>query len=295
MKQGKLLTAVFAIVASSLALQAPRAAAAIYEPSTSFCAEPVVRDFLAPLAQMPKLHAPGTTGRVGFGPHSLVIRSRPALIDEEKKVGYTLALRHSKPVAHLDWDVVTTLSLVDRRGRPFELIRQVKRHVNSVTRGKGAGVHFRVGPEPGFYRLTSIFRDSSGRKLGGYGFYFRSVAPTERAPLVLLADSIRPGQEVGARIENLGTTLVRYGVPYVIERFDGAAWALAPESPRGPWIAIGFQAFPGRAGKCSIFPAPTSMPPGRYRMTKSVSVYRGDLSPREIRDHLVSAEFDVLR
>jgi hypothetical protein len=263
-----------------LSAAAPAAPAVTYEPS-SFCSGGVVRDFLAPLTQMPKLHSPPATGRVGFGPARLIIRSRPQLVVDEREVGYTLALGRSQS-AHLDWDIVTTLTLIDRHGESVEAKKRVRRHLETVRSGHGGGVRLPVGPEPAFYRLTSVFRNSSGQKLGGYGFYFRVVVPTERARLVLLEDSVRPSQLVSGRIENLGTRPVSYGTFFAIERFDGAAWTLAPESPPGPWLAVAFQVLPGAAGKCSIFQVPASMPPGHYRMTKSTG-------PRGL-----SAEFDVV-
>jgi hypothetical protein len=266
---------VAAILAAGLT-SAPPSHAVIYESAPSpFCDGEVLHDYLVPLKRMPRLHSPPPSGRIGFGPASIAIRPYPALLVGEGRVGYGLSLRRRTPAAHPRWDVTTTLSRVDWQGRAIEMVDRVRRQVNTVGRGHSAGVHFKVGDDPGAYRLTSVFRSRSGQKLGGYGFYFRVVAPTQNVRLGLNADSYRPGNTVFGRIENYGTATVNYGVAYSIERLNGSSWSQAPESPRGPWILIGLSTQAGQSGRCLGFWIPNDMSPGTYRVVKSVDFASG--------------------
>lgn len=267
--------------------------AVTYEPAPPFCDGAIARDFLAPFKRMPKLHAPAPTGRVGFGPASLRLQQLPSLLVGEGSVGYELSLRRSFPTVYVGWDVTTTLTRIDWRGRAIETLDTMHRHVRAVRPRQGAGAHFDVSKEPATYRVTAIFYSQSGRKLGGYGFYFRVVALSRRAQLKLNAAQYRPETRVFGRVENFGSEPIFYGAPYRIEKLEGTTWIKAPESPRWfilPLYAVG----PGLAGdQCSGFWIPPTMPPGRYRMSKEVDF--GDWRPPRNREPAVlTAEFDIV-
>ncbi len=275
----------------------PAASAAIYEPEPQpFCQEEVVHDHLAPLRRLPKLHSPPENGRIGFGSPDLTLRPYSPLVVGEGTVGYSLALRFGGSPVHPSWNVTTTVSKVNREGGVTEVLKRSQRHVSTISRGNGAGIKFEVDGDPAVYRITIVFRNRVDRKLGGYGFYARVVAPTENARLGLSAGSYRPGQTVFGRVENFGTTITAYGIAYSIERLEGSQWALAPESPRGPVIAIGLSSPPGKTGAwgCNGFHIPAGMPFGRYRMAKDVT-FAAPGSQAPIRpERTLTAEFDVL-
>lgn len=265
------------------------------EPTTPpFCASVTVRDFLEPLERLPKLNAPPPSGQVGFGPASLRLHPLPALITGSGPAGYRLYLEGRAASIHPNWVVTTTLARVTWKGRVVKVMDRAQRHVRTVRAGRGAGVQFEVKGVSAPYRITTVFRSKSGKRLGKFGFYFRVVIPTEDARLGLNASSFLPGQTVFGRVENFGSRIAVYGGAYSIERLEGAAWELAPESPSGPWTAIALFSPPGQSGSCSKFRVPSSTPPGRYRMVKGVGFPSPNSPSIDGTNRVLSAEFDVL-
>jgi Bacterial Ig-like domain len=264
-----------------------------YEPAPPFCDGAILHDYRRPFERMPKLHAPPPNGRVGFASGKLRLQPFPPLVVGEGEVGYTLGPLEKRAPVRLGWDVTTTLDRIDGRGRPIERIERARRHLAIVSRRRGGGARFQVGDEPALYRLTVVVRTETGRKLGGYGFYFRVLTPTGRVRLALNAAAFGPGETVFGRIENFGTALVSFGAPYAIERQDGSAWTKAPQSPPGPWILIAYIVGPGSASNCSGFWVPPGMPAGRYRMVKEVR-FATRLPMTDPSPALVAAEFDLV-
>lgn len=257
----------------------------------------MVRDYLSPFKRFPKLHTPSAKGRVGFGPAVLALKPYPSLVVGEGIVGYTLRTRGA--AVHPRWVVTTTFSRVDRQGQIASQLDQVERRVSTIRRGRAAGVSFPIGEEPGFYRVTTVFHHAvSKRKLGGFGFYFRVVPRAKEAQLRLDSSSYRPGGTVFGQVENLGTMMVTFGAGYAIERFDGATWTVAPESPR-VFILPLYYALPGFASKeCSPFRIPDTMAPGAYRMSKRIDFvdlpFPGRTSPPERpTPGILTAEFGI--
>jgi len=251
-----------------------------------------VNDLLEPLARLPKLHAPPASGRLGFGPASLRLHPLPAVVTDEGQVGYRLDLGRKARSVHPQWLVTTTLTRVDWQGRVVKVIDRVRRQLRTIRAGRGTGVQFEIKGVSAPYRVITVFRSKSGKKLGKFGFYFRLVPSTSNVRLALDADSYRAGDTVFGRIENFGTLPVTYGAPYAIERLEGAIWNRAAESPRD-FTLPAYGAAPGMSGTgCSRFRVRATMPPGRYRMSKEVDI---ETVPRLRADRAtVYAEFDVL-
>jgi hypothetical protein len=254
----------------SLAL-VPRAGAVTYEPTPSFCEPSLLRDYLAPLERMPKLRWPPTEGVPVFGSGNVTLSSVQQLVVGGGTVGFSLRLRNYNHPAHPRWELSATFSRVDWRGRTRDVIDRTTIPVSEVSRDSEPGAEFDLADRPAAYRLTIVARTPSGRRLGRYGAYFRVVPETRHARLGLNATTYRPEQTVFARVENRGTAIATYGVPYSIERFDGSAWATAPESPKGPWILPLLLSPPGGTGRCDSFWIPPTMPPGEYRVVKRVN------------------------
>lgn len=287
MKRGALASVIVAV--ASLLVAAPGASAVTYEVEPPFCEPTVLRDYLKPVEQLPKLPSP-PSGRLPFGPERLTVKPMQSLVIGSGRVGYDLFIRNQAPV-HPHWRVTTTLERVDWRGRPVKTIATTDRQVRTIRFGRGAGVEFELEGVPGPYRVITVFSSKSGERLGRFGFYFRLMRPTESARLALNSNSYRPGQTVFARVENLGTELVGYGVPYAIERLSGSTWSKAPESPRGPWILPLLLSNPGMSGRCNGFWIPPDMPAGRYRVVKEIDFMR---RTSEGRSKFLLAEFDLL-
>lgn len=264
-----------------------RASAVTYEPEPAFCERQQLRDFLAPLKRMPKLHQPSAKGQFGFGPEKLRLRSVPSLVVGGGEVGTTLAIAQRQGL-RLPWTATAVLVEVNGNGRPIGKPRRLTRRVGWLKPFKGKGLRFEVSSDPAFYRLTTVFYGAAGQKLGRFGFYYRVMPPIQRARLRLNTSSYRPETTVFARVENFGTTSVGYGVPYSIERLMSGSWVEAPESPDGPWILPLLISPPGFSGPCNGFGIPRSMPAGRYRMVKPLETGRNEDSMT------LTAEFDVV-
>lgn len=149
--------------------------------------------------------------------------------------------------------------------------RERVRHRTVVRPHEGTiDLSFSVSARPALYRVEIEFENMSGKRLGRYSQYFRVVPIVRRARLGIESSAYHAGETVYARIENFGTTLVAFGVPYSVERYDGSTWTKAPESPKGPWILPLLLVQSGYAGGCFGFRTPVSMPPGLYRIVKGV-------------------------
>jgi hypothetical protein len=267
------------------------AGALVYEPEPPFCKPHVVRDHLAPLGRLPKLHGPGEGGRIGFGPRNLRLLTGPRLLVGGGRVGFALRLEQRRSL-NLPWTAVTSLVPLSRKGRPLAPPRRKVERVGYLRAHGGDEFVFEVPDGYAIYRLMTVFRDAAGQKLGRFGTYYRVVDPVIWARLNLSALSFRAEQSVFARVENLGTQSAFYGVDFLIERLEGDTWQRAPESPTGPWILLGITTPGGMTGRCSRFWIPPTMPPGRYRMVKSARFPASD--QKGWVERTLVAEFNVL-
>ncbi|HVQ58771.1 MAG TPA: hypothetical protein VMS60_07670 [Solirubrobacterales bacterium] len=287
------------MVAAALCSTAP-ASAATYVPAPEpvavppFCQEAIVHDYVAPFQRMPKLHAPPAGGHLGFGPVSLAVTSRPALVVDGGKVGYRLSLRKGARAAHPDWDIATTLTRLDWKGRPTKILKRARRRVSTLTSARDAGATFAVDKNPTVYRVTAVFRNASDHRLGGFGFYFRVVPPTRKAQLTLNAAQFERGQALFARVENLGSETAIFGAEVQAQRrHPNGAWEAVGDIWRPPISSAG-TAGPGRTGPCIQYKVHPHATPGRYRLVKDDVSFA--IPPRRYDPAKTTliAEFDVL-
>lgn len=255
----------------------------------SFCEERVVHDHLAPLKRLPQLNSPP---RLGFGPRTLKLVTTPQLVVGSGRVGFRLRFDDSREAEPLDWRATTTFARVDWKGRVVAVLAVARKRITGLS-GGGIGFDLDKSDELGAYRITTVITDEKGRKLGAFGGYARLMRPTQHARLTLSPGPHRPGELVQARLDNLGTAIVTFGVPWKVERFNGSGWELAPESPRGSWILPLYGAGPGLSSdECVARVTPEAT--GLYRIVKSVD-YRlsTDFGSREVGPIELTAEFEV--
>lgn len=174
---------VVAFCALGLLLPTPSVSAVTYEPVPAFCdGNIVLHDYLRPLRRMSKLHSPPASGRVRFGPAAIGFKTYAPLVVGDGTVGYNLYLRQSFGGVRLNWDALVTLVRVDWRGRPLRVVERKRQRLGRVTRRHSAGLRLQVGGQPAPYRLTVVFRNEAGHRLGVYRFYTRVVVPTKKGP-----------------------------------------------------------------------------------------------------------------
>lgn len=290
----RVITAMVAVGAMALSVVSPPTAAAVtYEVEPPFCDGAILRDYLAPLERMPRLHDVPPSGQLSFGSGNIVVRRNSALVVGGGSVGFWLDLHNYNHPARPRWVVTATLTQVDWRGRKLREVGRLQHRVLQIGREHSADFELSVGSVPAVYRVTAIFRSLSGRKLGGFSSYQRVVPATEHARLGLNTTIYRPGQTIFGRVENFGSKSAAYGVPYAIERLEGTAWGNAPESPRGPWIMPLLSSGPGLAGGCNGFRIPTTMPAGRYRMAKEIE-FVNRLARFGSKITTLTAEFEIV-
>lgn len=278
-----------ALLALSLAA-VPGAVAA--EPEPPFCEDRALHDYLAPLKRMPELREPPyrATGRSFHLGGATVAASGSSLAVGGGRSGFQL-MWDTNP----RWDLTVNLARVDWRGRFLWHIGWRHLRLGELRPATIAEPNIALPRKPGAYRSTIVIRSPSGRKLAEFGNYYRVIKPSVRARLALSSSTYRRGETLFARVENPGAAFALFGQEYTIEKLEGEAWVRAPESP-GPFVMPLYSIAPGRtSGHCIVFPTPTSMPPGRYRLSQEVIFgWQGEPRNGEQIRPLLYAEFDLV-
>jgi Bacterial Ig-like domain len=269
-----------AILAVGVAL--PTTASAFPWNETPFCEGQPVAGFLKQLERLPDLHEPDEFERLGpWAPGSVYLSGAAPIQTGPTSVGW--ALRYGILPRRLDWLVSVEMTRVSLKGTPVGGTQTKQVKIGRPGRNAFTDLSFSVPDDPAIYKVEIFFRNAGGRLLGRFGKYFRVMEPRSNVRLKLTSTSYKPGERIYARVENLGTEQVSYGVPYSIQVFDGTTWMRAPQSPAGPWIMPLWLSAPGRSGSCNSFGIPADMPVGRYRFVKPLD------SPRTT----ITAEFDL--
>jgi hypothetical protein len=274
-----------ALLALSL-LGAPSAAAAT-EPEPPFCERTALHDYLVPLKGMPKLREL---------PFRRAVESSLFRGVNVSAAGPTLAVNGGRAGYQLQWDtnprweVTVALAKVNRSGEVIRPLGQRHLRLGQLAPALITEPAFTMPGRPALYRTTLTIRSAGGRKLAEFGNYYRVIRPTVNVRLTSIASVYRPGATLYARVENLGTAIVLSDEESAIEKREGESWVPVPESP-GLFAPLYFVA-PGATGsRCTVFPIPTSMPPGRYRLSQE-AVISWPFERRERRPTL-RAEFEV--
>ena len=245
----------------------PSTAVAFPWNSTPFCEGKPVTGFLKQLDRMPSLRDPTEFERLGpWAPRSVYLSGSETIQTGPASVGW--ALRYGILPRRLDWLVTAKMTEVNSRGMPVSRSRTKQTKVGRPGQNAFGDLSFAVSDDPAIHRVDIYFRNPGGKLLGRFGKYFRIMEPQSNVRLKLSATTYQPGDKLYARVENLGTEHVTYGVPYSIQWFDGESWLKAPQSPSGPWIMPLWASPPGRSGNCNSFVIPADMPLGKYRVAK---------------------------
>lgn len=272
-----------ALVVALLAV-APAAAA---EAEPPFCEGQTLHDYLAPLKRLPKLReAPARRHKVLHFRGTEIFSAGPKLAISGGRAGYDFTFE-----GHPEWDVTVALARINSKGEVVERIAK-RHHRLGETPLASADFGFGIPGRPALYRTTLVIRSRSGRKLGEFGNYYRVIRPSVEARLVLTAPAYSPGSTLFARVENPGAAFALFGQEYAIEKQEGEGWVRAPESP-GAFVMPLYGIAPGATSNhCTVFPIPTSMPLGRYRLSQEILFTWALQHGHQVRPTL-HAEFDV--
>ena len=115
--------------------------------------------------------------------------------------------------------------------------------------------------------------------------------------LIIEPSSAKQGGQVRVAVRNLGRLPIYYGLDNLIQRRTGHGWKNANEAaygtrdPRFPAILLtaepGYTAGPAHNGLVDQVPLPSSLPPGRYRITKDVNANHRFVGPPRATLHVV--------
>lgn len=224
----------------------------------------LVRDYLAPLDQLPEKRGFTSSGKLGFGPGALRVyppRDRLIVVGKNRIEATGSLARRSGGRRRLGWSIQSRLEQLDRQGAPTRLVKtktqEVARVASFSRRQFGFGSKF----DPGIYRLTVSF--SSNRKsLGSFIEYFRVVKPRSSLHLKAPEGRARPGATVGLRVENLGTVAATYSAYPSLYAPDGTQVPInfGINANLRPLLEAGYQS------PCIELPLPDSVSPGDYRV-----------------------------
>lgn len=125
-----------------------------------------------------------------------------------------------------------------------------------------------------------------------------SISPETSASYVVRPDRVPVGVHPRAVLTNTGISVIEFGDPYEVERFDGGRWRVVRQPPGARiqcvFTSIGRQMEPGgswsqRLSVCDVKGEPQILYPGRYRVSKRYGVGGAPLDE----DVTVTAEFRV--
>jgi hypothetical protein len=263
-------------------------------PSSEFCKGSVLRDYAAPLREMPAVRRVPAKGLVDLGRVSLRISALPTILAGGGLVGF-----RTDPAADTSlkgggaWTIRLTLTRLNASGRPRNGQGQRRRILHVARLGqlpeRIRSLTFRVGPVPAFYRVDIRFRGNGGaernwRDTRRFSEYFRVVRRTVEAALVTESRIYTPGDVVRARIENEGTSGLTFGYAFAVDRYNDTEWVEVLRSG-APLVAVDM---PGAyAWGCTYLHLSKQFALGRYRIRREAVTTRSGHSLT------LTAEFDV--
>ena len=254
----------------------------------------MVHDYLAPISGLKRLNGP-KFGELPkrFGPDGLEIREPGQLANSGRLLAYTVMYERNEETAHIDWNMTTTLTRINNRGRALGRPVVKRTRLTKVFGFHDREVGIRVSNRPAFYRLELKIRDASrARFLASYGVYVRVVRRKSDPRLLLGPPTLRPGETASIGIAEFGTGFLVFEPDYSVEAFDGVNWVPTAIQASTPSNFFSLLADSGRVVNCSKLPIPAGTAPGLYRLNEPV-IHRWGV-PRNHTDRpVLSTEFTV--
>lgn len=238
----------------------------------TFCSPTdLVRDFglsqLSPVREVPE------SGDLPFGPKTVSLGSYGGhVLPVGESFGYELWSENYVGRTPLHWKLTAQIFVVSRSGKIGREVDREEIEVRTISSGDDIALYLNPARQPGFYRYDLSISDEDGRVLGKYNEYLKVFAKEYwKVRLGLSRQTVRPGQRILSRVENLGTTTVHYGEEFSVQRFDENDWIGVPEATPGRWLRWLGGSGPGGSGRCSALYLPPDFPLGQYRIVKRVS------------------------
>jgi Bacterial Ig-like domain len=286
LRQNRTIACLGMIVAVTMV--APPALASANARSGSFCRIGVVRDYEAPLRQMPPVRHTRASGRIPGGPDGLRLLPQARVQSSSGQVGFFADSKTPRGLWWRGWEAEALLWKITSSGKTSGRLPRRKRFPSEVAPTTQRQLGFRVSDKPAFYRIDLTFRQESTGKRRQISEYFRIVRRYIDIRLTADRAAYHTGETVMFRLENFGSVLMGYGYSFRTERLNASTWESVPELT-GPTSAVLLGIDLGLHTKCQRLPLTEGVLPGRYRVTKQVFPWMR----RRARTY-VWTEFDVL-
>ncbi len=264
---------------------------------SGFCRPGVMPDYEGSLENLVSHRPLRERTKLPFGPKGLEVRRLDVrrFVVNGDRFGYALTAKGATTEAgllkrplHLHWKVEVTLSAVNANGRATGPAVRSWRRLGDVADLRR--LEFAASPGPGLYRLGLNFERWNGDSLGSYSEYFRVVPFRVGLDLALSRSTAFPGEEVLARVRNVGTDTALFpnDVDLRVEYDKDGSWVGIP-TPKADGAVIGISRFlyGGEATPCSSFRIPEEAEPGRYRFSVMARPFGG------LPSRLLVGEFSV--
>ncbi len=237
----------------------------------------VVRSYEQPLRALVAKVGATVDRRVPFGPSTIRIAAS-RLGDGQRlrvgggKFGMVFVNLSRRSTGKLSWRGVASIASVDRGGQAARQLTKRSFSIPSLGAKMRRQILLPAGSMPGIYRFDLALESKDQKHHARFSDFVRVLTPKVEARLAIKRTIYRPGDSIYARVENLGSTVVRDSSEYVVEVEEpSGAWTrVGPVGvgfPRGPGLPLG----PGRA-RCFGLQVPSGAAHGDYRLTKQIEV-----------------------
>lgn len=237
------------------------------------CREFTARNYLAPLESRSMGHRVPITRRLPVRKADIRIeRGADPLLIGGGRVGFAVGNQGIRNQHGLGLEFSLALTRIGRTNRQIGSVRRSKVHIQRLNASGQRVIGFRVGGQPGVYRLrVNASLDTHRPWHARYVEYFRVLRPRYNVNLTVFPDTVAPRSEVKFRVVNLGTVPMRGGRQFSVEKLVDQEWINSPVlTPGGfPFDAITLGA--GKMSACQWLNIPEGTDLGSYRIVKVVS------------------------
>lgn len=158
---------------------------------------------LKPLTPLPK--------QLPFGPrHSSLYRADLAgsVLPGRGYISYRFGIGLARDKVRLNWTVLARVVPISRSGKEIGHPRVQRRHFVTVGEARKASMRLLLSTLPALFRAEIEITDGSGKRLGLYGEYLRTLPPRFQVALHTDAREYSPGDVIPVRLLNLGTETI---------------------------------------------------------------------------------------
>lgn len=255
------IACIVAILIAGVACGSTRAAAVVCPPGHT-------SDYLRAVRSFPSVHRLPSNGKPAFAPKGLWLSLPGGLQAGGGRSTFYLGSNRS-PRYRLGWNLRFDTQLLSRSGKERALLSTSRIRLNRPRSfaSDPLSLSSYLPARPAFYRLDVSIRDARGRAIAAFSEYVRVVPVRVGAKLALGSSVYRPGEAVGTRIENTGTSWLTFGRELRLEERTAEGWARAIGPPMY-WPQMAFEIPGGAVGGCEQLPLSSSLPAGTYPLRR---------------------------